>query len=196
MKESWRELVYEVEVYPFHFSSLTRTFFHFKGLPDESVDVVIAAQCFHWFANLSALREIHRVLSTDGRFGMIWAVPDFSLPWIAEIWAFLDPFYKQQSVVLPFNEMWKNVFDISPRKLFTNLNENLSYRVDFPGSFEDCYEFFASSPVIMNSSESVKESFRELFDEIKRKYFINKGTGLDHIPFKILMYWCTKEASG
>ena len=50
MKESWRELVYEVKVYPLHFSSLTRTFFHFKGLPDESVDVVIAAQCFHWFA--------------------------------------------------------------------------------------------------------------------------------------------------
>ena len=179
-----------------HFSSLTRTLFHFKGLPDESVDVVIAAQSFHWFANPSSLREIHRVLSTDGRFGMIWALPEFSLPWLAEIWAFLDPLYKQQSVVLPFNEMWKNVFDTSPRKLFTNLNENLSYRLDFPGSFEDCYEFFASSSVIMNSSESIKESFRELFDEIKRKYFINKGTGLDHIPFKIYMYWCTKEASG
>ena len=187
--------MYEVKVYPFHFSSLTRTFFHFKGLPDESVDVVIAAQCFHWFANLSALREIHRVLSTDGRFGMIWALPDFSLPWLAEIWAFLDPFFKQQSVVLPFNEMWKNVFDTSPRKLFTNLNENLSYRLDFPGSFEDGYEFFASSSVIMNSSESVKESFRELFDAIERKYFINEGTGLDHIPFKIYMYWCTKKAS-
>ena len=93
MKESWRELVYEVKVYPFHFSSLTRTFFHFKGLPDKSVDVVLAAQCFHWFANLSALKEIHRVLSTDGRFGMIWALPDFSLPWLSEIWAFLDPFY-------------------------------------------------------------------------------------------------------
>ena len=126
-------------MYPFHFSSLTRTFFLFKGLPDESVDVVIAAQCFHWFANLSALTEIHRVLSTDGRFGMIWALPDFSLPWLAEIWAFLDPFYKQQSVVLPFNEMWKNVFDTPPRKLFTNLNESLSYRLDFPGSFEDGY---------------------------------------------------------
>ena len=95
------ELVYEVKVYPFQFSSLTRTFSHFKGLPDESVDVVIAAQSFHWFANPSSLREIHRVLSTDGRFGMIWALPDFSLPWLAEIWAFLDPFYKQQSVVLP-----------------------------------------------------------------------------------------------
>ena len=195
MKESWRELVYEVKVYPFHFSSLTRTLFHFKGLPDESVDVVIAAQCFHWFANLSALREIHRVLSTDGSFGMIWYLPDFSLPWLAEIWAFLDPFFKQQSVVLPFNEMWKNVFDTSPRKLFTNVDENLSYRLDLPSSFEDCYEFFASFSVIINSSESIKKSFRELFDEIKRKYFINKRTGLDHIPFRIYMYWCTKEAS-
>lgn len=179
-----------------HFSSLTRTLFHFKGLPDESVDVVIAAQSFHWFANPSSLREIHRVLSTDGRFGMIWALPEFSLPWLAEIWTFLDPLYKQQSVVLPFYEMWKNVFDTSPRKLFTNLNENLSYRLDLPSSFEHCYEFFASFSFIINSSESIKESFRELFDEIKRKYFINKGTGLDHIPFKIYMYWCTKEATG
>lgn len=70
---------------------------------------------------------------------MIWSLPDFSLPWLAEIWAFLDPFYKQQSGVLPFNGTWKNVFDTSPRKLFTNLKENFSYRLDFPGSFEDCY---------------------------------------------------------
>ena len=37
---------------------------------------------------------------------------------------------------------------------------------------------------------------RELFDEIKRKYFINKGTELDHIPFKIYLFGVPKKLAG
>ncbi|KAF2842724.1 S-adenosyl-L-methionine-dependent methyltransferase [Patellaria atrata CBS 101060] len=45
---------------------------------DESVDAVIAAQAFHWFANQEALQEIHRVLKPDGCFGMIWNIEDYN----------------------------------------------------------------------------------------------------------------------
>ncbi|BFZ62513.1 hypothetical protein YB2330_003612 [Saitoella coloradoensis] len=45
-------------------------------LPSESVDAVIVAQAFHWFADRDALREIHRVLKPKGRLGLVWNYHD------------------------------------------------------------------------------------------------------------------------
>ena len=99
---------------------------------------------------------------------------------------------KENSLITPFEEDWKNVFGLTPQKLFSDLEENSSFRLIMPSSFEDCYEYFASYSVLINSSESRRKSFKKLFDETMRKYFIDRGTDLDHFPFNIFMYWCTK----
>lgn len=54
-------------------------------LADASVDVVVCAQAFHWFATTAALDEIHRVLRPDGRLALIWNLRDTSVPWAARI---------------------------------------------------------------------------------------------------------------
>ena len=54
-------------------------------LPDASVDAVVCAQAFHWFATPAALSEMHRVLATGGALGLIWNVRDESVPWVAEL---------------------------------------------------------------------------------------------------------------
>jgi SAM-dependent methyltransferase len=41
-------------------------------LPDASVDVVTAAQAFHWFRTEEALAEMHRVLRPGGGFAIFW----------------------------------------------------------------------------------------------------------------------------
>lgn len=41
-------------------------------LPDASVDVVTAAQAYHWFDAARAVPEIHRVLRPGGRMGLLW----------------------------------------------------------------------------------------------------------------------------
>lgn len=41
-------------------------------LGDNSVDAILVAQGFHWFADLQSLKEIKRVLKPDGVFGCIW----------------------------------------------------------------------------------------------------------------------------
>lgn len=51
-------------------------------LPDASVDAVVCAQSFHWFANARALGEIARVIRPGGRLGLVWNVRDDAVPWV------------------------------------------------------------------------------------------------------------------
>jgi ubiquinone/menaquinone biosynthesis C-methylase UbiE len=60
-------------------------------LPGASVDAVVCAQSFHWFATAAAVQEMRRVLVPGGVLGMIWNVRDESVPWVAELTALTDP---------------------------------------------------------------------------------------------------------
>lgn len=42
------------------------------GLSDESVDIVIAAQAFHWFDREKTRAELKRILRPDGYVALIW----------------------------------------------------------------------------------------------------------------------------
>jgi SAM-dependent methyltransferase len=54
-------------------------------LPDESADVVVSAQAFHWFDHPVALREIARILRPTGRLALVWNTRDNREPWVAEL---------------------------------------------------------------------------------------------------------------
>ncbi|AEA68222.1 Conserved hypothetical protein [Pseudomonas brassicacearum subsp. brassicacearum NFM421] len=61
-------------------------------LEDRAADALICAQAFHWFANETTLREIHRVLKPGGRLGLIWNVRDESVDWVAAITKIITPY--------------------------------------------------------------------------------------------------------
>jgi SAM-dependent methyltransferase len=61
-------------------------------LADGSVDAVVCAQAFHWFADAAALAEIHRVLRPGGRLGLVWNVRDESVDWVAATAAIMAPY--------------------------------------------------------------------------------------------------------
>ncbi len=60
-------------------------------LPDASVDAVVIAQAFHWFASEQALAEIARVLTPTGRLGLVWNRRDLTLPLQAAISEIIEP---------------------------------------------------------------------------------------------------------
>lgn len=52
---------------------------------DRSVDVVVAAQAFHWFDHDVALPEIARVLKPGGHLALAWNVFDTRIPWVRRL---------------------------------------------------------------------------------------------------------------
>ena len=53
-------------------------------LPDNSIDVVLVAQAWHWFEPDRAVAEVVRVLRPGGRLGLLWNVRDERLGWVRE----------------------------------------------------------------------------------------------------------------
>ncbi len=52
---------------------------------DRSVDVVIAAQAFHWFDHDLALPEMARVLRPGGHVALVWNFFDKRIPWVRKL---------------------------------------------------------------------------------------------------------------
>jgi len=61
-------------------------------LPDASIDALICAQSFHWFADPAALAEFRRVIRPGGALGLVWNVRDESVPWMAALEALVEPY--------------------------------------------------------------------------------------------------------
>ncbi|XHS77738.1 class I SAM-dependent methyltransferase [Burkholderiaceae bacterium UC74_6] len=78
-------------------------------LPDESLDAVVCAQAFHWFASRESLEEMHRVLKPGGRLGLVWNVRDESVDWMAAITAIITPF--EGDAPRYYKGDWRKPFD-------------------------------------------------------------------------------------
>lgn len=100
-------------------------------LPDRSVDAVVCAQAFHWFANDAALTEIRRVLKPGGRLGLIWNVRDAGTAWVKQ----LDAIMGRHEGDAPryINGDWARVF---PFKGFGPI-QKAQFRAGHTGTAED-----------------------------------------------------------
>lgn len=51
-------------------------------MPEQSVDVAVAAQAWHWCDPVLASAEMARILRAQGTLGLIWNQLDVSVPWV------------------------------------------------------------------------------------------------------------------
>jgi SAM-dependent methyltransferase len=87
-------------------------------LTSSSIDAIVCAQSFHWFARAEALQEIRRVLKAGGVLGLVWNIRDESAEWVAELKSIFDA-YSGDAPRFHTQE-WRKVF---PAAGFGSLSE-------------------------------------------------------------------------
>jgi ubiquinone/menaquinone biosynthesis C-methylase UbiE len=96
-------------------------------LPDAAVDLVAVGQAFHWFDEMPALREIHRVLKPGGGVALIWNVRDERNELQRALSEIIDPL--EGSTPRRTQRNWKTLladsglFEHTERRLFEHVQE-------------------------------------------------------------------------
>lgn len=87
-------------------------------LPDASLDAIICAQAFHWFATPATLNEFSRILKPGGKLGLIWNVRDETKGWVASLTDIMTPY--EEDVPRYHTGQWRKMF---PTPGFSALQE-------------------------------------------------------------------------
>jgi SAM-dependent methyltransferase len=77
-------------------------------LPDGSLDAIVCAQAFHWFASRAALAEMRRALKVGGALGLVWNMRDESVDWVATLTRLMTPY--EGDTPRYSSENWRKVF--------------------------------------------------------------------------------------
>lgn len=148
----------------------------------ESIDAVIIAQAFHWFADLNSLKEIHRVLKPGGKLGLIWnfdgvsynknlALSDCELP-ISEQdqvrktgWEALSVKGSSYDGNVPQYRTanWRKAFET--QNLFESPIDKFSYRMK-PFDSTKVYEYWLSRSFITSLPPNEKQEFKAELERI------------------------------
>ena len=83
------------------------------GLPEQSVDVVVVAQAWHWFDAPAALAEAARVIRPEGALALVWNTLDLSVPWVAE-YSQIYQLWRTDAVPGHSDGAWRTFFDQQP----------------------------------------------------------------------------------
>jgi SAM-dependent methyltransferase len=156
-------------------------------LTDASVNAVVCAQSFHWFATPEALHEIHRVLKPGGALGLIWNVRDESVEWVAALTRIMEPF--KGDTPRFEGQKWRGVF---PAEGFSPLREQ-RFSNEHTGPTEQVIvdrilsvSFIAAQPP--DDQERVRSKIRELIatsPELAGKIQVT-------FPYKTAAFVCRK----
>jgi SAM-dependent methyltransferase len=87
---------------------------------DSSIDAIVCATAFHWFATAETLAEFRRVLRPGGALGLIWNTRDASVPWVAQLSEITNR--HQGDAIRETSNAWRAPF---PAPGFTTLYETL-----------------------------------------------------------------------
>ena len=73
------------------------------GLADNSIDLITAAQAFHWFNNTETKTEFRRILKPEGKLALIWNKRQISQPFQQAYDAVLKAYVPEYGIVNHMN---------------------------------------------------------------------------------------------
>ncbi len=156
-------------------------------LQDESVDAVVCAQSFHWFATRQALAEIQRVLKPGGKLGLVWNMRDARVGWVRKLNQIVDR--HEGEAPRFYTGVWRRLF---PYQGFAKLQEQ-TFMLGHTGTVEDVIynrvrstSFIAALPP--QQQEQVIEQVRHLVateEELRDKETVT-------VPYQTMAYFTTK----
>ena len=159
-------------------------------LSDCSVHAVIAAQCFHWFADDKSISEIQRVLVQGGRLGLVWNERDHSIPWVKELDnKVLLPYYEQTKTPKAQSGEWKEVLSASDK--FGPIESEESFKMEQTFTFDEFIERIMSISVIAVQSEEEKQMVVDQMKLILSKHNIQEKD-IVTLPYSVKIYWCKR----
>ncbi|CAB61776.1 trans-aconitate 3-methyltransferase [Schizosaccharomyces pombe] len=156
-------------------------------LEDESVDLVLCAQCFHWFANEEAMKEIYRVLKPNGKLGLVWNTRDDTVPWIEKVSKILGRYRKDAPSFVSWK--WAELF---PGHGFGKLRY-----CAFPFSrcltVEELHTLMNSFSFIYKLPEEEKEKVHAELDEIAKTIPRVQNTDQIKLCYQTMAFSSEKE---
>lgn len=175
---------------------------------DGFFQIVIAAQAFHWFANIESLREINRVLKkqTDCKNGksglaLIWNTEDYNAsPYMKEIFDLCCKYDYKVPQYYKFE--WKHVFEnvTESKILFSEMNSKFFKNSEVYLPLSLIWPRIISKSYITTESEleiaKIKQKIEQIVDKYK-SYLVKrpneKELCLQYPYFMELVWFYTKK---
>ena len=156
-------------------------------LQAASVDAVVCAQAFHWFATEEALADIHRVLKPGGRLGLVWNVRDESVDWVAQITRIITP--HEGDAPRFHSGDWRKPFD---GRCFSDL-QKASFAHQHVGSAEEVIlDRFLSVSFIAALAPPEKERVAQQLRDLVASHPALRGLATISFPYRTEAYACTR----
>ncbi len=151
-------------------------------IASNSMDAVICAQAFHWFADLDSLHEIYQILKPPGYLGLVWNQRDVSVDWVKALAELIEPF--EGNTPRYHSGQWKRVFEhqflfqLENLKTFTQLHIGTVEQV--------VSKRLLSTSFIAALPESQQRQLKQQFEDIVLHY--TGKSSQDQIEFPYVTY--------
>ena len=155
---------------------------HDIPLESNTIDAILCAQSFHWFANIETLQEFARLLKPQGHLGLVWNQRDESVDWVKALADFVKVYEGDTPRFHSYE--WQKVFE---HHSFFRLASKKVFVQHQIGSVEDVVSRrLLSTSFIAAMSDSEQAQMKRKFEAIV--YEMTGKTAQDEIKFPYVTY--------
>jgi len=150
-------------------------------LPDASVDLVTAAQAFHWFDPVEARSEFSRILRPGGRIVLIWNARQLdTTPFLVDYEAFIVRFSSDYEIV-----RHGNITEAAIAEFFGNVYSSATFSNIQVFDFEGLKGRLLSSSYIPNESDLV---YGEMIEQLQMLFAKHAENGKIKVFYDTIVY--------